>query len=762
MSWQAKWIWSEAFQTPAPLTVERIPPPDTWNRFCYLRRTFDVDDVPRSVPARVTADSRFILYVNGREVARGPARAVPERIAYEEVDLAPHLQRGHNVVAALARFYGHPNPVWRPAVASHQLGFGSFALEAPAIRLLTDETWKARRAPFEQDVPIALNGIPPEFVDGAAVPHGWTAPNFDDSGWDAAVVLSDGILMVEGDRPGAPPYTRPEPSDIAPLTAIPLDLTRLNATTFDAGRMTLATPWIKVRGATGATVEVSAGEDLRVDGTAESRPRDFLLRYSLRGDGVERLESFDAVGFRYMTIRGDAEVIAVGATERRYPRDDIASFACDDARLNTIWSVGVRTLELCSTDAFLDCPGREQRAWLGDSYIHALLTYVTSTDWRLVRRHLRISAQSRRDDGLLAMAAAGDVSLWPGTIPDYSLHWIRELARYYEHTGDTRTVRELLPTALEIVPFFEAHRQNGDLLHDVRNWVFIDWAQTERAAVIGALNALYAITLDDLASLLAGVLGDAQGAHDLRTKADTIRAAFQVLWDPSRGVYVDAADADGPRRRVSQHTNAMAIVSGCAPADHWRDMLTYILDPTRVIRTKTPGDAGGGGQGHVFQWLPPENFDPERNVVEAQPFFSHFVHQAAAEAGRRDLLLDLCLRWHAQIERGNTTFEEYWNAPPGASSRCHAWSGTPTYDLTTHILGIRPVLPGYTQATIRPFFGPLKRLSGRKPTPLGLIELDLTRAGGTLTVPEGIEADVAFEDVQLGGGRFGPGHHTLT
>ncbi len=122
---------------------------------------------------------------------------------------------------------------------------------------------------------------------------------------------------------------------------------------------------------------------------------------------AERVESFEAVGFRYLSVvaRGGAQIESAGAIERRYPRGDEAYFECDDPALNKIWRVGARTLELCSTDAFIDCPGREQRAWLGDSYIHALLTYVTNTDWRLVRRHLRICAHSRRGDGLLAMAA---------------------------------------------------------------------------------------------------------------------------------------------------------------------------------------------------------------------------------------------------------------------------------------------------------------------------------------------------------------------
>src|SRR5207253_1702804 len=96
----------------------------------------------------------------------------------------------------------------------------------------------------------------------------------------------------------------------------------------------------------------------------------------------------------------------------------------------------------------------------------------------------------------------------------------------------------------------------------------------------------------------------------------------------------------------------------------------------------------------LYQWDEPSSprpddgkFDPERHVVLAQPFFSHFVHQAVVRAGRRDLLADLCRRWQEQLDRGNATFEEYWDAPPGASSRCHAWSATPTYDLAAHLLG---------------------------------------------------------------------------
>ena len=82
-----------------------------------FRRTFDLETVPAEASARITADSRYVLWVNGQEVGRGPARSQPYRQRYDSYDLAPYLSAGRNVIAVLVTYYGRPMSFWQPAAA---------------------------------------------------------------------------------------------------------------------------------------------------------------------------------------------------------------------------------------------------------------------------------------------------------------------------------------------------------------------------------------------------------------------------------------------------------------------------------------------------------------------------------------------------------------------------------------------------------------------------------------------------------------------
>ena len=104
--WRARWIWF----TPPAISIETATRPvlaDPTDTVGLFRRTIELEAPPDSAPCRIWVDGRYVLSVNGHEVARGPVRSDPRRARYDVVDLAEHLARGRERGGA-------PGPALRP------------------------------------------------------------------------------------------------------------------------------------------------------------------------------------------------------------------------------------------------------------------------------------------------------------------------------------------------------------------------------------------------------------------------------------------------------------------------------------------------------------------------------------------------------------------------------------------------------------------------------------------------------------------------
>ena len=768
--WRGQWIWDQAIETPVTIWGHATPGE---SHTVYLRRAFQVDAVPESVPARVTCDSRYALYVNGTLVGRGPVRGEPELLGWDDYDLAPFLKVGANVVVALCRYYGKAGPWFIPAVPMGTLGRGSFCLEtarSSPLDLRSDATWRAVPAPWRPMGWALMHGVPPEVVDGRQMPDGLHDPAVSDDFWPAAIVvhgIGHGTVL---DHPPAAPYMSPQRRTIPQLTANwrtptrgskdlrvsvtlgddpvaawatlePQDDGDRVVTRWDIGELTIGHVRLHIAHAgparAGQTVDVIAGETLRPDGLPEISPTHWASRYLLGRAEKQEIAFFDPVGHTYLAVHAPVGLeVTVDVEEAFYPRTDEATFSSSDPRYDRLWKVGARTVDVCATDAFLDCPAREQRAWVSDSYVGILVHLVTTADQRLVRHHLDYCRHGRYPSGLLAMAFGCDAARSALAIAEYSLHWIRQVARYWEHSGDEEFVRDVLPVANDIIERYESQRGRSGLLEDFPGWVFIEWAQTDRDTVIGAHDGYYAAALQDYATL--------PGAMDVRPLVQRTATAFEALWDEARGAYVDSLGSRGKSRRVSQQTNIAALLGGIVPADRIASLIDRTFDPAirgenLVLASRPPGPPTTAS---VFQYDPNPDFDDARDVVMAQPFYTRFFHEVLFQHGRRDLILRSLLdHWDPEEEHG--TFREHWDAKPGRTSRAHAWAASPTYDLTAYILGVRPAEPGYRKAVVDPYLGPLTHVAGRVPTPHGWIDVKVNEREIEVTAPDGMPVDIA-------------------
>ena len=122
---QASWIW----------LLDRNF--NEGGRRVFFRKSFEVAEIPGSAPLRITADSRYMLYVNGKFVNYGS-----ERSGYngswpaDTVDIAPFLQTGKNVLAVRV-IHLTPDIFCQPTAL-----LGGLLFELPLLGLFSDNSVK--------------------------------------------------------------------------------------------------------------------------------------------------------------------------------------------------------------------------------------------------------------------------------------------------------------------------------------------------------------------------------------------------------------------------------------------------------------------------------------------------------------------------------------------------------------------------------------------------------------------------------------------
>ncbi|MCL2347296.1 MAG: alpha-L-rhamnosidase N-terminal domain-containing protein [Planctomycetaceae bacterium] len=89
----AQWIWM-----PSQRTLS--------NTFLLFRREITLDAPLKKATGWITADSRYLLSVNGKRVQWGPAPCDPRVLDVDPIDLTAFLKQGKNVIGSEVLFYG--------------------------------------------------------------------------------------------------------------------------------------------------------------------------------------------------------------------------------------------------------------------------------------------------------------------------------------------------------------------------------------------------------------------------------------------------------------------------------------------------------------------------------------------------------------------------------------------------------------------------------------------------------------------------------
>lgn len=740
-----------------------------------FRRTFDLDIPPQHFRINVSADNRYRLFVNGKSVAAGPARGDLRNWFYDELDIAPHLKSGRNVIAALVWNAGDFKPC---AQMSLRTGFILDGETQAEHFVSTHNGWKVKRSAAYTPAKVrALDTGAGDDIDATRYDWGWTLPDFDDSRWGAARAISKGYNAGAIDNSGwelrpremSIPEETPQrlakirrfagvakvPNFISGKGAFTIPPNTKCSVLLDNETLTTAYPKLLVSGGAGAKIVVKYAEALfdknqnkanrnDIDG------RDFHpYRYTydiFRPDGGANREfstlwyrTYRYVGLYIETKDSPLVVNDFYGLFTAYPFAERGAFDCDDKSVAKIWEAGWRTARLCAHETYMDCPYYEQLQYIGDTRIQALVSLYVSGDDRMMRRAIELFDASRRSFGLT-------MSRYPTEreqiIPTFSLFWISMLHDYARFRGDAEFVKKHLAGVRGIIEWFadRLDAERGMLRPRLPYWQFADWCTTkgmrkgwhETGWVFGippedenagsSINTLhFALTLRQAAELM-DLLPDKYYAKKYRALAEKVAAdTYARCFDKTRGVFLDYEGA----KSSSQNANIMAVLADALPRGQQRELMQKtVSDPT---------------------------------LTQCTFYYRFYLTEALKKVGMADRYYAELKPWRDMLDIGLTTFAEN---PEPARSDCHAWSASPNYHLLSVVCGIEPAEFGFKKVRIAPNLGELKRVSGKVPHPNGLIEVEFERKSangiaGEIRLPDGLDGEFLWrgKTVKLVGGK---------
>ena len=731
------WIWTS------------LPYEDAKPGICYFRKSLTLKTIPAKAVCRLSADSRYCFYVNGRLVCRGPRKGDDKIWFYDEIDLIPFLKDGENVLSAIVLRYPQDismgcRSIWRtkkPAFAAQ----GVFEDDDNIKSWSTDENWKtclADHVRIHADYPDTNRLYIQEEVRGNASLKDWMTPGFDDSAWANALCYKSGAISAAVSpgflRPRPIPFLYEKPCRFACafrlvnsafsgqdwdkllqedqcLTIPPhsREIVELMADRNTTGYLVLA-----LAGGAGSQVELLEAESYsqpsvhpqgpckadRLDwqnGALEGPADTYYPDGYGTAEEPEVYEPFWFRTFRFIrlsvtTFQAPLTICQFTYRETGYPLEVKTHVTASDSTLDDIWKISENSLRACMQETYVDCPFYEQLQYAMDSRSEMLFTYACSGDDHLARAALDDFARSQRADGLINACYP---TCKPNVIPEFSIYYILMLHDHMMYFGDADLIRRYLPAAERILNFFTELLTLEGLVGQIPGaqtpggsyWGFVDWAEGWPVGVPPAAGK-GPLTMDSLMFCLG-----LQKAADLTeflgriNQAGEYRAIAAELRKAVRRHCTDKNGllTDGPGTdALCQHVQVFATLTETLTGDEAKRALSYTLEHPKL---------------------------PHCSVA-----MGYYLFRAMEKAGLYEYTDALWDKWRTMLSNHLTTCQESDGCY--VRSDCHGWGALALYELPAVILGIRPGSPGFASVRFSPVPGMLTHAEGKVITPKGLIK----------------------------------------
>lgn len=701
-TWSAQWI--ESAQNKNDI--------NTWQVF---RKEVSLNQIPKEVIAKIAVDSKYWLMINGKQVVfegglkRGPS---PTDTYYDEINIAPYLQKGNNIIALLTVYFG------KEGFSHKDSGHGALLFEAQVGKtcILSNETWDATvyKAYGKIDKFVPNWRLPESNIcfDGR---KSWGDEWFQESAkMNASVQKYFSKAKVL--------YADAENKTFGKLVKRPIPLFKdfglkpYISQHFDEKTRILTcrlpynaqiTPYLKIKGTTeGDTIFI------RTDHAKVGSEHCVTAAYITK-KGEQEYESLGWMNgdYVYYQIPEGVEVEQVLYRETGYDTEFVSHFHCSDPFFNELWKRSVRTMYVNMRDTYFDCPDRERSQWWGDvcNDIQQSFYVFSPSSWKLVDKGIYELINWQRKDGtLFSPIPAGN---WDKELPCQmlqSLGWYGFRAQAF-YSGDYSFVPYIYDGMHKYL--HEVWQIDEDGFPKVREggWSFADW---------GKHIDLQLITIEWYYLALKGELEFAQrlnkqdDAFLIKKMMEKMEQNFnRRFWKGTH--YRSESYQDNT---IDDRAQALAVLCGFAEKNKFA-ALKSIFDKSRY----------------------------------ASPYLELYVQLALFQMGEGDFALERAKERFSQMlkHKDITTLFEHWGV---SASTNHGWSSGMTTILAQEVCGIRPTSEGFKTFEVRPHLAGLTGISTQVETRYGFIKVSIKQEQDqshmTLVVPKGTKATVIIDQRQ--------------
>ncbi len=755
--WKAAWITHPTAPLREPLVL-------------HFRRALDLPSVPAAYTVRVSADNRFILYVNGKRIGDGPARGDLTHWRYERFDLAPYLQPGHNLITATVWNFGVYAPV---AQMSDRTAFLLESEAAGPTGISTPDGWLVEQEPGQRPLDRSTVTIktyfasgPGEEIDASKYDWNWNGDTLSPNWVPVASPMRDSIF------PGTNHAHSADTTGDNPWGLIPDDLPHMEYSETSVGKVVRTDevsghPLTILMGEESANVTVQNQPPLTPDfpeksvQVARNSHLHLLLdRKTLTtsypeliisgGKGSHIVLTYSEALYDKNEHKGDRDAVedrkALGLTDSFLP--DGGSHRVFMPLWWRTWryldldiTTGSEPLTLESLKAYFTAYPFEERANFQSGASD--LDKIWETSWRTARvdahetymdtpyyEQLQYIGDTRIQ-ALISYTVAGDDRLarqaitafdqsripegitrsrypsnLPQNIPTFSLLWIGMLHDYWMYRPDPQFVSDELPGTRDILGWFAKYENPDGLLRQLPWWSFIDWVPSGEIPTYDEHGESCVTTLEYLGALIE--------AADLE----------QHLGDPVLAARYQSRLDHVRSGLTSKCWNASRGLLADNPDKKIFSQQANILG---VLYDVIPKDRQ---QDVLRRMLAIEPGTTPDGMLSASYYFRFYLARALDHAGMADDYLKSLDPWRKLLPLHFSTWPEI---PGDTRSDSHAWSAHPIYDMLTLVAGIEPASPGFATVRIAPHLGPLDHLKATFPHPLGDIEVEYHRDGSGLT-----------------------------